>query len=220
MVIKTTSGGIDMQHIREPINSITHLIGMILAILALPFVLIKSESLLQLIGVTVFIVGLIGLYGTSSMYHGLKKPSSTLNKWRKADHIMIYILIAATYTPICLLGLEGLTGIILLSVIWALSILGIVFKVLWINMPRKVYTAFYVVLGWAAVFAIYPLYITLGGIAVILLAAGGISYTIGALVYARKSSFSLGKFGFHEIFHLFILLGSLCHFLMIYYYVL
>ena len=209
-----------MQHIREPINSITHLIGMILAILALPFVLVKSESLIQLIGVTIFIIGLIGLYGTSSIYHGLKKAPRTLKKWRKADHIMIYILIAATYTPICLIGLKGLTGIILLSVIWALSILGIVFKVLWINMPRKVYTAFYLLLGWAAVFAIYPLYITLGGIAVLLLAAGGISYSVGAVVYAKKSSFTIGKFGFHEIFHLFILLGSLFHFLMIYYYVL
>lgn len=209
-----------MQHIREPINSITHLIGMILAMIALPFVFIKSDNLMQLIAVTIFIMGLIGLYGTSSIYHALKKAPETLKKWRKADHIMIYILIAATYTPICLIGLKGITGIILLSAIWFLTILGIIFKVLWINMPRKIYTAFYVILGWAAVFAIYPLYNAVGGIAVLLLVAGGVSYTVGAIVYAKKSKFKIGHFGFHEIFHLFILVGSLFHFLMIYFYIL
>lgn len=209
-----------MQHIREPINSITHLIGMILAMIALPFVFTKSDTLMQLIAVTIFIMGLIGLYGTSSIYHALKKAPDTLKKWRKADHIMIYILIAATYTPICLIGLKGITGIILLSAIWFLTILGIIFKVLWINMPRKIYTSFYVILGWAAVFAIYPLYKAVGGIAVLFLAAGGVSYTVGAIVYAKKSKVKIGHFGFHEIFHLFILVGSLCHFLMIYFYIL
>ncbi len=209
-----------MQAIREPINSITHFIGMMTYIIAFPFVLTKSSGLLQMIAMTVFLMGLIGLYGTSSIYHALKKAPETLKKWRKADHIMIYILIAATYTPICLIALKGFLGYALLSVIWTLAIAGIVFKILWLNMPRKAYTALYVILGWAAIFAIYPLFKAVGYIGILLLIGGGISYTVGAVFYAKKSKFHLGPFGFHEIFHLFILLGSALHFLMVYYFVL
>ncbi|MCH4887258.1 hemolysin III family protein [Acidaminobacter sp. JC074] len=209
-----------MTSIREPINSITHFIGMVTYIIALPFVLIKSTGWLQMVAMTIFLMGLIGLYGTSSIYHALQKAPETLKKWRKADHIMIYILIAATYTPICLIALKGLVGYILLAVIWTLSIAGIVFKILWLNMPRKIYTALYVILGWAAIFAIYPLYQAVGPVGISLLVAGGVSYTVGAVFYAKKSKFHLGPFGFHEIFHLFILLGSALHFLMVYYFVL
>lgn len=209
-----------MQHIREPINSITHLIGMILSIIALPIVIMKSNTITQIITVSIFCIGLIGLYGTSSIYHGLKKDPSTLEKWRMADHIMIYILIAASYTPICLVSLEGLLGIVLLSIIWILTILGIVAKVVWTSMPRKLYTSLYVLLGWAAIFTIYPLYLSVGTIGVSLLVAGGLAYTFGALIYAKKPSFEILKFGFHEVFHLFIILGSLLHFFMIYNYVL
>lgn len=209
-----------MQHIREPINSITHFIGMIGAIIALPFVLIKSQNLIQIMSMTVFIMGLIGLYGTSSIYHAIKRAPAIIAKWRKADHIMIYILIAATYTPICLIALKGPLGYSLLSVIWGLSILGIIFKVFWINMPRKIYTALYVILGWAAIFAIYPLYQAVGPYGISLLVGGGVSYTVGAVFYARKSKLQLGLFGFHEIFHLFIMLGSSLHFLMIFFFVL
>lgn len=209
-----------MQHIREPINSITHLIGMLLSVIALPIVILKSNTLTQIITVSIFCIGLIGLYGTSSIYHGLKKSPSTLEKWRMADHIMIYILIAASYTPICLISLEGILGTVLLSIIWVLTIMGIVAKVLWTNMPRKLYTSLYVLLGWAAVFTIYPLYIAVGPIGVALLVAGGLAYTFGAVIYAKKPPFVFLKFGFHEVFHLFIILGSLLHFLMIYHYVL
>lgn len=206
-----------MQHIREPINSITHFIGMVLALIALPFVIHKSQNSLELISSTIFILGMVGLYGTSATYHAKHRH---LNKWRKADHMMIYILIAATYTPICLIALNGLTGYILLSIIWTMAILGIVLKAFWLNMPRKVYTALYVILGWAAIFAIYPLYQAVHLTGTLLLVGGGISYTLGALIYARKSNFNIGGFGFHEIFHLFILLGSFLHFLMIYVHVL
>ncbi len=209
-----------MQAIREPINSITHLIGMILSVIALPFVLIKSQNVLQLIAMTVFLMGLIGLYGTSSIYHGLKKAPQILERWRKADHIMIYILIAASYTPICLIAIKGLFGYLLLGIIWGLTILGIIFKVYWLNMPRKIYTSLYLILGWAAVFAVYPLYQAVGIIGTLLLVAGGLSYTVGAVFYAKKSKFHLGPFGFHEIFHLFIMLGSLLHFIMIYFFIL
>lgn len=206
-----------MQHIREPINSLTHFIGMLSYILAIPFVLMKTNGIIQLLSMIIFLAGLIGLYGTSSIYHALKKAPATLRKWRKADHIMIYILIASTYTPICLIALKGVIGYTLLSIIWLLTIAGIVFKILWLNMPRKLYTALYVILGWAAVITVYPLYSIVGIQGILLLVFGGISYTVGAIFYARKSTFKVGAFGFHEIFHLFILLGSCLHFSMIYF---
>lgn len=207
-----------MQLIREPINSLTHFIGMIAAISAIPFIILKSTTVLQVVSVSIFCLGLVGLYGTSSIYHGIKGSDKKLYGWRLADHIMIYVLIAATYTPICLLSLKGTLGIVLLSVIWVLTILGIVAKVLWVNMPRKLYTSLYVLLGWAAVFAIYPLYRSVGLIGVLLLVGGGLAYTFGAVIYAKKPKFSILRFGFHEVFHLFIILGSILHFIMIYNY--
>lgn len=218
--MKTSLGGVGMQIIREPINSITHFIGMVAAILGVPFLLMKGDNIIEWTAISIFAIGLIGLYFTSSFYHGIKSTEKVLEGWRLADHIMIYILIAATYTPICLLALEGTLGLVLLAVIWTLTILGIIAKVLWRNMPRKLYTGLYVILGWAAVGAIYPLYLNVGLLGTLFLVFGGLSYTIGAVVYGKKPNFSILKFGFHEVFHLFILLGSAFHFSMIYLYVL
>lgn len=209
-----------MQYIREPINSITHLLGMLASLLAVPFIITKSHTITEVVAVSIFCLGLIGLYGTSSLYHGVKGTSHKLEKWRLADHIMIYVLIAATYTPICLISLKGWIGLTLLSIIWSLTIVGILFKIFWKDMPRKLYTGLYVLLGWAAIFAIYPLYLAIGLGGTLLLVGGGVSYTVGAVIYAKKPKFSILNFGFHEVFHLFILLGSLLHFLMIYQYTL
>jgi len=208
-----------MQNIREPINSLTHFFGMVAAMIGLPFLIHKSPTWLHFLSLLTFALGLIGLYGTSSIYHGLKTKQTTIDKWRLADHIMIYILIASTYTPICLLALEGMVGYILLTIIWSLTILGIIAKILWTSMPRKMYTALYVILGWAALGAIYPLYLGVGFMGVLLLVLGGLAYTTGAVIYGRKSDFKFLNFGFHEVFHLFILLGSGLHFFMIYFYV-
>lgn len=205
-----------MDLLREPVNSITHFIGMIAAAILFPFIILKSTNHLEIISLSIFLIGLIGLYGTSAIYHGIKGSEKTLHHWRLADHIMIYILIAATYTPICLLYLKGVFGIVLLSVIWLLTILGIIAKTLWLNMPRKLYTGLYIGLGWAAIFAIYPLLKTVGLIGVILLVSGGVSYTVGGIIYAKKPVTPFKYFGFHEIFHLFILLGSLFHAIMIF----
>lgn len=209
------------KRIREPINSITHLIGAILSVVAFGFLLSKSitnKSVIQIVTITIFSIGAIGLYLTSALYHGLNKSKEILERWRKADHIMIYILIAATYTPICILTLKGVIGISLLVVIWSLTILGIVAKILWLNMPRSVYTSLYVLLGWAAVIAIIPLYKSIGAGGTMLLIGGGVAYTLGAVIYASKIKLYIWKFGFHEIFHLFIILGTSLHFGMIYRY--
>jgi hemolysin III len=214
-------GGVYMKYgIREPLNSITHLFGVILSGIGLIFLLISSISsgeYVKIISSVIFSFGLIGLYSASTIYHWKITSEKTLEFLRKIDHSMIYILIAATYTPICLITLKGTTGYVLLSIVWSLGIIGIVLKLLWMNAPRWLYTSFYLILGWAAIFVIYPLYKILPTAGLLLLFAGGISYSVGAVFYATKSErIKIWKFGFHEIFHVFILVGSLSHYLMIY----
>ncbi|WDV44914.1 hemolysin III family protein [Clostridiaceae bacterium M8S5] len=208
---------------REPINSITHLIGIFLSIIGLVLLLltsISSHSWIKILSSVVFCLGLIGLYSASTVYHWSKASDDTIKILRKIDHTMIYVLIAASYTPICLVVLKGKVGYTLLSVVWTLAIVGIVLKFFWLNAPRLLYTSFYLILGWSAIFVIYPLYNLLPKPAFFLLFLGGIAYSIGAIIYMVKSSkIRIWKFGFHEIFHVFILLGSLFHFLLIYNYI-
>lgn len=206
--------------IREPINSITHFAGALLSVIGLIlllFISIESRDVVKIISSVIFSLGLIGLYLTSSIYHGVYKNITT---FRKLDHIMIYFLIAASYTPICLVTLKGKIGYIFLSIIWTLAISGGIMKIFWLNAPRWLYTSFYLILGWAALFILWPLYKLLPFTAISLLMGGGLLYSIGAIIYATKSKrIQIWKFGFHEIFHVFILLGSLSHFIMIYTYV-
>ncbi|MFZ7120297.1 MAG: PAQR family membrane homeostasis protein TrhA [Eubacteriaceae bacterium] len=210
-------------NMREPINSITHLFGLILSIAGLILLLISSFSnfaISSVISSIIFSIGLIGLYSASTVYHWKNTSIERLEILRKIDHIMIYVLIASTYTPICLISLKGLLGYSLLAFVWILSFIGILLKALWLNTPRWLYTGFYLILGWLALFFIYPMSKALPVDAILLLVSGGIMYTIGAIIYGSKSEkIKLWKFGFHEIFHVFILLGSTFHFLMIYIYV-
>lgn len=209
--------------IREPINSISHLFGIVLSTIGLVLLLVNSLSTHDFIKVftsIIFCLGLIGLYSASTVYHWSIASKTTLKILRKVDHIMIYVLIAASYTPLCLITLKGVLGYTLLSIVWSMAILGIILKILWLNAPRWLYTSFYLILGWAAIFVIYPLYNLLPTTAFALLLTGGISYSIGAVIYATKSkSIKIWKFGFHEIFHIFILLGSFIHYLMVYNYI-
>ncbi|WP_461206193.1 PAQR family membrane homeostasis protein TrhA [Clostridium sp. DL1XJH146] len=213
-----------MNHsIREPINSITHLIGIVLSAIGLILLLvvsINSGDYIKIISSVIFSIGLIGLYTASTVYHWSLGSKNKLLILRKLDHTMIYVLIAATYTPICLISLKGFTGYLLLIIVWTLAIAGIILKLIWLDAPRWLYTSFYLGLGWAAIFVIYPLYKILPTTGLILLFGGGLSYSIGAIFYATKSKkIKIWKFGFHEIFHLFILLGSFLHYLMVYNYI-
>lgn len=133
---------------------------------------------------------------------------------------MIYVLIAGTYTPICLIALKGNIGTFLFLGIWLLAFIGILLKIIWFDAPRWLYTLFYILMGWISVFAIVPIIkaISLGGFMWLL--AGGLFYTVGAIIYATKRpKINLKFFGFHEIFHIFIMLGSLCHFILMFKYI-
>ena len=214
-----------MSHfIREPINSLTHLAGLLLSVAGMILLLaraLEEPTAAGLTGALVFSLGLIGLYSASTVYHWAKASPPVIARLRTLDHIMIYILIAATYTPICLLALNQLTGGVLLGVIWTLTLTGIILKLVWTSAPRWLYTGLYLGLGWAAITVIYPLIQALPAMAIVLMVSGGLSYTVGAVIYGLKPRrLRVGPFGFHEIFHLFILAGSLLHFLMVYLYVL
>jgi len=208
-----------MFHLREPINALTHGVGILLSAFGLIFLLMKSvhnQSGLQLAGALIFGLSLIALYTASTVYHGLPVSPQAVQMMRRIDHTMIYVLIAGTYTPICLITLKGVLGWSLLALVWTLALVGIVVKLAWMNAPRWLSTSFYVLLGWLAAFFIVPLFKALPFSGFLWLLAGGILYTVGAVLYAAKPGWlKVWKFGYHEVFHLFILAGSGAHYLLV-----
>lgn len=206
-------------HMKEPVNAMTHLIGAVLSLGGLVYMLyqaIKVGSGFYLAGGLIFGLSLIALYSASTIYHWVPGSERLTAILRKIDHAMIYVLIAGTYTPICLITLKGMLGTALLIGVWTLAIAGIVMKLLWMNAPRWLYTGCYLFLGWLAIFFIWPIYKAMPVTGFICLVSGGAMYTIGSIIYAKKSeALRLAKLGFHEIFHLFILAGSALHFLMV-----
>ncbi len=211
--------------IREPGSAITHYIGMILSLLAAAPLLMKAEtsripSALTAMGI--FILAMILLYAASSLYHSLNVKENILKLFRKLDHMMIFVLIAGTYTPVCMLVLGGKTGMLLLSLIWGIALVGIVLKALWINCPKWFSSIIYIAMGWVCLLVFPILWEKLSTAAFAWLLAGGILYTVGGVVYALKLKGFNGThqyFGSHEIFHLFVMAGSFCHFIVMYCYV-
>lgn len=208
---------------REPMSSYTHFLGMIFSTAATIFLVLLNTingdfSVRMLVSILVFGFSMLALYSASSIYHFYNGPLFKQERLRKLDHAMIYVLIAGSYTPICLKFMEGSYGIIFVSVIWAIALCGILVKMFWMNAPRWLYTSFYLLMGWAIIFDWKALQMIPAG-AIALLLAGGIAYSIGAGFYiAKKPNFS-SIFGFHELFHVFILLGTFFHFLAVVFYV-
>ncbi|MBW9155397.1 MULTISPECIES: PAQR family membrane homeostasis protein TrhA [Clostridium] len=208
---------------REPVSSITHLIGAILSTIGL-ILLIKysldTTNVHNTIILAVFGISSILLYCASSTYHKSTSSKKVIKILRRVDHSMIYVLIAGTYTPICLIALKGTMGTVLFVVIWLLALIGIILKIVWFDAPRWLYTGFYILMGWISIFAVVPIIkaVSLGGFMWLL--AGGLFYTIGGLIYATKwPKINLKLFGFHEIFHIFIMLGSLCLYILMFKYI-
>ncbi|SDZ64422.1 hemolysin III [Evansella caseinilytica] len=212
-------------YIREPINGLTHLAGAILAFIGLLAMVIKASlaasPALELAAVIIFGVSMILLYSASATYHMVIARDKVIAFLRRIDHSMIYVLIAGTYTPFCLISLRGTTGWVLFTIITSLALLGVTFKLVWFHCPRWLSTTFYIAMGWLIIFFISPLADVLNSMGLLLLVAGGILYTIGGVIYGLKPKFLTFKYmGFHEIFHIFILLGSLAHFFSVFLYVL
>ena len=173
---------------------------------------------LPLLSVILFGFSLVLLYSASAIYHLVNAKEKTIAFLRRLDHSMIFILICGSYMPYCLIGLEGKAQIFITSLIVILTVLGILFKMVWFNCPRILSTLMYIGMGWISLGAI-PFFKNIPALALIWLAIGGVIYTIGGIIYALKPKFlEFNNLGFHEIFHIFILLGSLCHFISIFFY--
>jgi len=208
--------------VKDPMSSLTHFIGFILSILFTPIILIHAfstgHSISDLIAISIFMISMILLYGASSSYHTFLSTGKTALNLKRLDHMMIFVLIAGTYTPICVMHL-GKTGMYLLITVWSLAFIGMIFKLVWVTCPKWISSVIYISMGWVVIFALPTLYKSINFTAFMWLLAGGIIYTIGGVIYALKlvkinSRNSL--WGSHEIFHLFVLGGSLCHFICIY----
>ena len=207
--------------IKDPVSALTHFIGFLAAILSTPLLLSKAgirySDPLIMAGLSIFCLSMIILYGASSAYHTFLLPKEKTAILKRIDHISIFFLIAGTYTPICLITLKE-KGTALLIGIWTMASAGIVLKLFWIYCPKYVSTAIYVFVGWLALLKIRDVFVSLGTYGFIWLLLGGIFYTIGGIIYALKIRISK-HWSEHEIFHIFVLLGSLCHFIMIFFYV-
>lgn len=211
--------------IREPGSAITHFIAMMMALVAATPLLLKagiSGSSVSLMAMAVFIVSMVLLYGASAMYHSVNVSDQVLKIFRKVDHMMIFVLIAGSYTPVCLIVLGGKLGYTLLAVVWGIALGGMLINALWITCPKWFSSLIYIAMGWVCVAVFGQLFNTLPTGAFLWLLAGGIIYTIGGVIYALKLPIFNAKhvhFGSHEVFHLFVMAGSICHFIFMYRYV-
>lgn len=210
--------------IREPGSAITHFIGWLLAIVAASPLIVKAwdSSPLAAVAMIIFSGSMILLYGASTAYHSVAVSDKVLKIFRKIDHMMIFVLIAGSYTPVCLIVLGGKMGYTLLALVWGIAIVGMTIKAFWITCPKWFSSAIYIAMGWTCVLVFGTLWDTLPHAAFGWLLAGGIIYTVGGIIYALKLPIfnSIHKnFGSHEIFHLFVMGGSICHFIFMYFYV-
>ena len=214
------------KHIKDPGSAITHFIGMLMAIFAAVPLLIKAAhepGHLYLTALTIYAASLILLYAASTTYHTVDISEKVNTILKKIDHMMISVLIAGTYTPICLLVLDRKTGIPLLLLVWGIAIAGILIKAFLVYCPKWFSSVLYICMGWTCVLAFTQILNTLSPAAFGWLLAGGIIYTIGGIIYALKLPIFNNRhknFGSHEIFHLFVMAGSACHFIVMYAYLL
>ena len=211
--------------IREPGSAITHFIDMMMAVFATVPLLVKAgiqSGWENFLAMAIFMGSMILLYGASATYHSVDLTGSSLRVFRKLDHMMIFVLIAGSYTPVCLIVLGGKLGYTLLALVWGIAAVGMLVKACWITCPKWFSSVIYIAMGWVCVLVFGPLLKTLSAPAFLWLLAGGIIYTVGGVIYALKLPIFNAKhkfFGSHEVFHLFVMGGSICHFIFMYLYV-
>lgn len=209
--------------LKEPVNGATHCLGAVLAVIG--FILLISESLnpikpWHVAAFSVFSIGMFLLYTASTLYHWLpvsKKGESVL---QKLDHAMIFVLIAATYTPVCLIPLRGVWGWSLFGVIWGMAVFGILLRIFRSDLPGWFLHTVYIFMGWISVVMIWPLIQTLQLGALVWILIGGIFYTSGAIINGLKKPNPFPKvLGYHGIFHVLVLFGTFSHFWVMYNYI-
>ena len=211
--------------IREPGSAITHFIAMMMAVFATVPLLVKAgiqSGWENFLAMAIFMGSMILLYGASATYHSVDLTGRSLRIFRKLDHMMIFVLIAGSYTPVCLIVLGGKLGYTLLALVWGIAAVGMLVKACWITCPKWFSSVIYIAMGWVCVLVFGPLLKTLSVPAFLWLLSGGIIYTVGGVIYALKLPLFNAKhkfFGSHEVFHLFVMGGSICQFIFMYLYV-
>ncbi|MBO4982244.1 MAG: hemolysin III family protein [Lachnospiraceae bacterium] len=211
--------------IREPGSAITHFIGMMMAVFAAVPLLVKagiSSGGSTFTAMVIFMLSMVLLYGASATYHAVNVSGKSLRIFRKLDHMMIFVLIAGSYTPVCMVVLGDRQGYALLALVWGIALVGMIIKMCWITCPKWFSSLIYISRGWVCVLVFGRLWDTLPAQAFGWLLAGGIIYTVGGVIYALKLPLFNAKhanFGSHEVFHLFVMGGSICHFIFMYLYV-
>ena len=210
--------------IREPGSALTHFIAMLLALCAAVPLLVRAavhSGVKSLTAMTVFMSSMVLLYAASTIYHSVNCSGRVLRIFRKMDHMMIFILIAGTYTPVCLLTLPKPSGLMLLAAVWGIALVGIFIKGFWITCPKWFSSVLYIAMGWSCLSVLGQLFSLLPLHAFLWLLAGGLIYTAGGIIYALRLPLFDARhpmFGLHEIFHLFVMAGSLCHFVFMFCY--
>ena len=202
-----------IKKLREPVNSLTHWVGAILALIGLIALLIIGWSTpAKIISLTIYGLSLIAMFSASATYHMVRVKDKVLVIFRKIDHSAIFLLIAGTYTPFCVNAFEGFWKWGMLSIIWSLALVGIIVKVFYIKAPRWLNTGIYLIMGWLCVGAAGQMLAVLPVWVFGWLIAGGVIYSLGAVVYMTKIfNFKPGVFGFHEIWHIFVMLAAAAH---------
>ena len=217
-----------MAKLRDPLSGLTHCIAAGLSVAGLVVLIVFAAiwgNAYHVVSYTIFGTALVSLYLFSTLYHWLNISDKGIVVFRKLDHINIYIFIAASYTPVCLTALRGPWGWSIFGLIWGFAILGTLLSAIWIKAPRALTTTIYIMMGWTVLIALFPLIKAFKAANLLYslwwLVIGGILYTIGGIIYGLKiPKKNIGPWGFHEIFHVFIMLGSACHYWFILHYLL
>ncbi|AQR92776.1 MULTISPECIES: PAQR family membrane homeostasis protein TrhA [Clostridium] len=212
------------KYLREPINGLTHFVGAVLSLFALIAMLVKAytsgSSAITLGSVIFFGISMILLYSASATYHSVIANDKVIKMLKRIDHSMIFILITGSYAPFCLVALSGKMGFNLFMAVTTCAVVGIIFKLCWVTCPRWLSSTMYIGIGWFAIVVIYPMAQVLPTFGLMWLIVGGLMYTIGGVIYALKSEkIRIWLFGRHEIFHVFIMFGTLCHFICVFSYI-
>src|SRR5436309_8439774 len=198
-------------HAKDPASCYSHFLGVVLSITGLVTLLVESRGdPWRVVGFSIYGASLILLYSASTIYHWQALPPRGEDILKRLDHVAIFVLIAGTYTPVCLVTLRGGWGWSVFGVVWGIAFAGVILKLCFRSLPRWISASLYVAMGWTAVVAVAPLIRAFPPPALLWLLVGGVLYTAGAVIYATRRPNPLPRvFGFHEIFHLFVLGGSI-----------
>jgi hemolysin III len=197
-------------------RGVLHQGAFIVSIVVAPLLLLSADASRARFAATVFALSVVGCFGVSALYHRVTWTPRVRRWMRRADHAGVYLLIAGTYTPVALLVLEGTLGRVILTIVWVGALAAIVLKFVWLDAPKWVAAAIGLALGWVAVVALPKLVDRLEVSALTLLIAGGLLYSLGAIVYARRKPDPLPRvFGYHEVFHALTIAAAACQYVAI-----